>query len=63
MKKHKMQFEADKSPLAVWLKEYNKELAIFKEVRTPFKASCKRLHELTGWDVRKMESYTTLSEA
>ena len=56
-------FEADKSPLAVWLKKYNKEVAIFKETRAPFKASCRRLSELTGWDIRKMENYTSLSEA
>lgn len=61
MKKHKMQFEADKSPLALWLKEYNKELDNFRKVRAPFKQSCRRLSELTGWDVRKMESYTSLS--
>lgn len=56
-------FNADTSPLAMWLKEYNKELAVFKEVRAPFRASCKRLNELTGWDVRKMESHTSLSGA
>ena len=60
MNREKMMNE---SKLAVWLKKYNKEVAVFKEVRAPFKASCKRLHEMTGWDVRKMESYTALSEA
>ena len=59
----KTAFNADTSPLAKWLKQYNKEVAVFKETRAPFKASCKRLSELTGWDIRKMEGYTSLSEA
>ena len=56
-------FNADKSPLAKWLKQYKKELAAYRELQEAVKEAKVRISKLNGGKFKESDALTLMTGA